>query len=73
MSVYLLEWCGTGPNTRARCSGSGRAVRASWSTRSRRMRSMLTHVAHQGPSHPVTLGFTRGDRSSARARSLHGN
>ena len=42
MSVYLLAVVWDRPKTRARCSGSGRAVSASWSTRSRRMRSMLT-------------------------------
>ena len=74
MSVYLLAVAWDRPNTRARCSWSARAVSASWSTRSRRMRSMLTQVAHQRQSHPVTpLGFTRGDRSSARARSFHGD
>ena len=52
MSVYLLAVVWDRPNTKARCSGSGRAVSASWNTRSRRMRSMLTHVAHQ--RHPVT-------------------
>jgi hypothetical protein len=54
MSVYLptVEW--DTPNTRARCSGPARAVTASRSTRSRRMRSKLTQVAHQRQSHPVT-------------------
>jgi hypothetical protein len=55
MSVYLLAVAWDRPNTRARCSGSARAVTASRSTRSRRMRSMLTQVAHQRQSHPVTL------------------
>jgi len=42
MSVYLLAVAWDRQKTRARCSGSARAVSASWSTRSRRMRSMLT-------------------------------
>jgi hypothetical protein len=40
--VYLLAVAWDRQKTRARCSGSARAVSASWSTRSRRMRSMLT-------------------------------
>jgi hypothetical protein len=54
MSVYVLAVVRDRPDTRARCSGSGRAVSASWTTRSRWMRSMLTHVAHQRQSHRVT-------------------
>jgi len=42
MSAYLLAVVWEMPNTRARCSGSARAVSASWRMRSRRMRSMLT-------------------------------
>ena len=42
MSVYLLAVVTERPNTMDRCGGSARAVSASWSTRSRRMRSMLT-------------------------------
>ena len=108
MSVYSLAVQCERPNTRARCSGSARAVRASWSTRSRRMRStltpchcqparrgtrqhepgqhagleagqflarrhpMLTQVTHQRHSHPPP-DFTRDDRSSAWARSFHGD
>jgi hypothetical protein len=53
MSVYLPTVAWDTPNTRARCSGSARAVIGSRSTRSRRMRSKLTQVAHQRQSHPV--------------------
>ena len=41
MSMYLLAAVWDRPKTRARCSESARAVSASWSTRSRRIRSML--------------------------------
>jgi hypothetical protein len=54
MSVYLPAAAWDMSDTRARCSGSARAVSASCSTRSRRMRPMLTQVAHQRQSHPVT-------------------
>jgi len=54
MSAYLLAVVRDRPNTRARCSGSARAVSASWSTRSRPMHPMLTQVTHQRQSHPVT-------------------
>jgi len=54
MSVYFLAVAWDRPDTSARCRGSARAVSASWSTRSRRMRSKLTQVAHQRQSHPVT-------------------
>ena len=57
MSVHLLAVVRDGPDTRARCSGSGRAVSAWWSTRSRPVRSMLTHVAYRRQSHPVTPGL----------------
>jgi hypothetical protein len=42
MRAYLLAVVWDRPKTRARCSGSARAASASCSTRSRRMRSMLT-------------------------------
>jgi len=42
MSLYLLAAAWDRPSTRVRYSGSDRAVSASWSTRSRRIRSMLT-------------------------------
>jgi hypothetical protein len=41
ISVYLLALVGDRPKSNARCSGSAGTARASWRTRSRRMRSML--------------------------------
>jgi hypothetical protein len=42
MAAYRLAVVCDRLKTRARCRGSGPAVSASWSTRSRRMRSTLT-------------------------------
>ena len=74
MSAYLLAVARDKPNTRARCSGSARAVSASWSTRPRRPRSMLTQVAHQRQSHPVSpLASPEATGHQLCARSFHGD
>jgi hypothetical protein len=55
MSVYLLEWCGTGPNTRARCSRDPpRGPR--FAEHPVAADALDAHARRApGPSHPVTL------------------
>lgn len=54
MSAYLRAVVRDRPNTRARSSGSARAVSASCSTRPQRMRSMPTRVAPGAGATPAT-------------------